>query len=88
MSRQDRRIHPFFGKAGDRKRGYGRASHGPDVVDRIEGGDAAVVVWVVNNRSEEVERLHQRQVVSQTVYSRVVGCIKADNQIWIEGLFW
>ena len=63
------------------------AGHGPDVVDRIEGGDAAVVVRVVDDRSEEVERLHQREVVSQAVYSRVVGCIKADNQVWIERLF-
>ena len=28
----------------------------------------------------------ERQVVAKTVYSRVVGCIKTDNQVWIDRL--
>jgi hypothetical protein len=31
--------------------------------------------------------LHEREVVSQAVYTRVVGSIKADNQIRIMRLF-
>ncbi len=69
-------------------RGDRRAGHRPNVVDGVERGDAAVVVRVVDNRREEVERLHEREVVAKAVYSRVVGCIKTDNQIWIGRLFW
>ena len=85
---QDRRIDTFLRKARDRHRRYWCSGHGPYVVNRVERSDATVVVRVVDDRSEEIERLDQRQVVSQTVYSRVVGCIEADNQIRIKRLFW
>src|ERR1051326_3200277 len=68
---QDRWIDAFLRKAGD---GHGcdwRAGHRPHVVDRIQRRDATVVVRVVNDGSEEIERLDEREVVAKTVYSRV-----------------
>jgi hypothetical protein len=32
--------------------------------------------------------LYEGEVVAETVYSRVVGCVEADNQVWIGRLFW
>jgi uncharacterized protein YecE (DUF72 family) len=84
---EDRGIDALFRKTRDRHRRDRRSGHRPDVVDRIERRDAAVVVRVVDDWSEEVERLHEREVVAKTVYSRVVGCIEADNQIRIGRLF-
>jgi hypothetical protein len=84
---QNRGIDTFLGKAGDGHRGNRRSGHCPNVVDGIERGNATVVIRVIDDWSEEIERLDKREVVAQTVYSRVVGCIKTDNQIWIMGLF-
>ena len=84
---QNRGIDAFLGKTRDRHRCDRRSSHGPNVVNGVERGDAAIVVRVIDDRSEEIERLHECEVVSKAVYTRVVGCIKTDNQIWIAGLF-
>ena len=84
---QNLRIDAFLRKACYGHRRDWRARHRPNVVDRVERSNAAIVVWVVNDWSKEIERLHKRKVVSKTVNSRVVGCIKTDNQIWIGGLF-
>ena len=65
-----------------------RAGHRPDVVDRIKGGDLSVDKRIVNDRRKEIERLHDCEVVTKAVYSRVVGCIETDNQIFVKRLFW
>jgi len=59
------------------------AAHRPDIVDRIERGDAAIIIRIVNNRREEINRLDQREVVAKAIYSRVVSRLDADNQIGI-----
>ena len=71
----------------NRKRRERLAPHGVNVAQRICRGDLPEKIRVVDDRSEKVKRLHQREVISKTVYPRVVGCIKADNQIWVERLF-
>src|SRR6185295_11070555 len=86
--RQDRRIDALLRKTRDRQRGNRRSRHGPNIVNRIQCCNSTIVVRVVDNRREEVERLHEREVVAKTVYARVVGCIETDNQIWIVWLFW
>ena len=78
---------PFFGKAGDGQRGDRRPAHGPHVIDRIERGDAAVIERVVDNRREKIERLHQREIVAQSIHSGVVRFVETDQQIGIERLF-
>jgi len=84
---QDRRIDTFLRKARDGHRRDRRARHGPHVVDRVECRDATIVVGVVDDGSEEIERLDEREVVAKTVYTCVVGRLEADNQIWIVRLF-
>src|SRR5262249_54442602 len=64
---EDRIVHVLFRETGDGQRGDWRARHRPNVVDRIERGDAPVIERVVNNGREEVNGLDQRQVVAQTI---------------------
>ena len=84
---QDREVDPFFRKAGNCHRRNRGAAHGPHVVDRIERRNASVIERVIHNRREEIERLHQRQIVAQTIHSGVVRFVETDQQIRIEGLF-
>jgi hypothetical protein len=84
---KNRRIDTFLWETGD---GHGcdrRAGHRPNVIDGVERGDATIVVRVIDDGSEEIERLDEREVVAKTVYSGVVGRIETDNQIWIMRLF-
>jgi hypothetical protein len=81
-------IDAFLWETRDGHRGNWGSGHGPNIIDRIQGGDPTVVEWFVDNWCEEVERLHQREVVAKTVNSSVVGCIKTDNQVGIVRLFW
>src|SRR5689334_23765939 len=81
--RQDRRIDAGFWETRNRHRRDRCSGHRPNVVDRIERTDAAEVERVVDNRRKKVERLHQSEVVAETVYSRVVGGVETDNQVWV-----
>ena len=78
---ENRKVNTLLWKARNGQRGDWGSSHRPHVVDRVERGNATVIKRVVNYRSEEVERLHERQVVAQAVHSCVVGKVEADNQI-------
>ena len=78
---------PFFGKAGDRQRGERRAGHRPDVVDRVERGDATVIKRVVNDRREKIDRLDDRQIVAQSIHSGVVGFVKTNHDVLVKRLF-
>jgi hypothetical protein len=62
---------------------YRRAAHGPNVIDRIKRRDAAVIRWIINNGREEIERLHQRQIIAQSIHSGVVRFVETDQQIRI-----
>src|SRR5689334_10534958 len=69
-------------------RSDGCSGHCPNIVNRIQGQDATVFIWVVDDGREKIHSLHQSKVVANTVYPRVVGCIETDNQIFVKGLFW
>ena len=43
----------------------GRAAHRVDVGERVGRGDAAEVVRIVDDRREEIDRLHEREIVAQ-----------------------
>ena len=48
-------------------------AHRVDVRERVGGGDPAEVVWVVDDRREEVDRLDDRQLVADAVDAGVVA---------------
>ena len=78
---------PSFGKAGDRQRGERPAAHRIDVAQRIGGGDLAVDVRVVDDRREEIHRLHQRRPTLPRVHTGIVRSPEVDQDAWI-GLSW
>src|SRR5205814_7190447 len=83
---QNREVDALLRKASNRHRGHRRAAHCPHIINRIEGGNAAVIERIVDNRGEEIERLHQREIVAQTIHSGVVRFVETDQQIRIERL--
>src|SRR6185369_10648839 len=83
-----REIDALLWKTSNRQRRDRSSAHRPHIVYRIKSCDATVIKRIVNNRGEKIDSLHKRQVISETVNPCVVGRIKTDNQIWIEGLFW
>ena len=82
------RVDAFLRKTGDSHRRERRACHSPNIVNRIERGYLSVDIRIVDDRCKEIERLHNCEVVAKAVYTRVVGCIEADNQIFVKRLFW
>ena len=62
-----------------------RGAHGVDVGERVGGGDAAVVVGVVDDRREDVDRLDQGEIVAQLDDGGVVGRVVADQHARIGG---
>lgn len=51
----------------------GFAAHRVDVRKRVGGGDGAVIVGVIHNRSEEVDRGNERLVVVEAPNSSIIG---------------
>ena len=62
--RQDLGAERLDREGGDVERGQRRAAHRVDVADRVGRGDATEVVRVVDDRREEVDGLHHRQIVA------------------------
>src|SRR5205807_4136314 len=60
-------------------------SHRVDVRQRVRRRDAAEVVRVIDDRGEEVDRLHDRQVVAQPVDGGIVGGRGVYEQLRIAG---
>jgi hypothetical protein len=81
-------VDAFFREAGYGERGQRGPAHRPHVVDRVERGDPSVIERVVDDGSEEVDGLNYRKVFAEAVYSRVVGRVVADDQVFIKGLSW
>ena len=50
-----------------------RAAHRVNVGERVRRGDPAEVVWVVDDRRKEIDRLQQRETVSQQVDAGIVA---------------
>ena len=72
-------IGQVAGKAADREREERLAAHREDVRDRIRRCDAPVVVGVVDDRREHVDRLHDRLIVVQPHDGSVVERVVADE---------
>ena len=68
------------GKSDDVQRGERLAAHRVDVRQRVRGGDLPEEVRIVDDRREEVDRLHEREIVGQQEDARVVECLAADEQ--------
>ena len=67
-------------EAADREREERLTAHREDVRDRIRGRDAPVVVGVVDDRREDVDRLHDRLIVVQLHDRGVVQRVVADQE--------
>ncbi len=76
-------ISPAAGHARIERAVSGVPAHGVDVAERVRRGDGSERERIVDNRSEKIDRLHQRHVGRQTVHSGVVGGIEADQNIGI-----
>ena len=59
------------------------AAHRVHVADRIGCRDPAIVIWVVHNRRDEVNRLNDRALFVDTIGRRIVGCGRTDEYCWI-----
>ena len=57
------------------------AAHGVDVAHGVGSGDGAVRVRVVNDGREEVERQHDREVVTDAIDRGVVEPVEAEEQV-------
>ena len=68
------------GKADDVQRGERLAAHGVDVGQRVRRGDLSEEVRVVDDRREEVDRLHEREIVGQHEDPRVVEGLAPDEE--------
>ena len=72
-------LEPLLREAGDRERGQRTAAHRVDVADRVRRGDLAVDVRVVDDRREEIDRLHERRPALPPVHTRIVRGPEVDQ---------
>ena len=56
-------------------------AHREHVGKRVAGGNGAELVRVVDNRREEVERQHGRQVVAQAVHGAIVARLEPEHDV-------
>ena len=81
-------VEDLVGKPRDRQRRHGRPAHRVDVAERVGGGDLAVSERVVDDRREEVHRLHERRAAARPpVHTGIVGGPEVDQHPGI-GLRW
>lgn len=59
------------------------SAHGVDVRQRVGRRDLAKQERVVNHRREEVDGLHEAEVLPHLEHTRVVRGVKADKQVGI-----
>jgi hypothetical protein len=81
------KVDAFLWEAGYGEGSDGGSAHRPNVVDRVQRGNASVIVRVIDNGSEEINGLNQRQVLADQVDSGIVGRFDADQKPWVGGLF-
>ena len=79
MSRIVCRFESVFRHRGDRQRGERAAAHRVDVADRVGRGNLAVDVRVVDDRREEVDRLHERRPPLPPEHTRIVRGPEVDE---------
>ena len=71
-------------KADDVERGQRLATHRVHVGQRVSGSDLSEGVWVVDDRREEVHRLHEGKIIGQDEDAGVVERFATDDQTRIE----
>jgi hypothetical protein len=59
------------------------SSHGVDVAQRIGRRNAPEIVWIIDDGRDEVESLHQGQIVGQTINPRVVGSLPTHQEVGV-----
>ena len=70
---------------GDIEREEDGAAHGIDVTHAVRGGDGAVGPGVVDDRGEEIDRLHHRQIGRDAIDRGVVACLETDDEVRMGG---
>ena len=73
ISREHVAAEPLEREGDEVERGQRPRAHRVDVRERVGGRYAAEVVGIVDDRREEVDRLHERQLVADAVDARVVA---------------
>ena len=71
------------GKHDQVQRGHRAGSHGKRVTQCIGRRNLAEHVRIVHQGREEVDRLHDVQVIAQPIHTRITKRIGTDNQIRI-----
>ena len=61
----------------------GPGTHGVNIAQGIRRRNLSECVGVINDRSEEIDRLHQRYIRCDTIHARVVGVIEADKHVLV-----
>src|SRR6185295_8544622 len=61
----------------------GNATHGVHVTQGIGGGNLTVDVRIIDDRREEIDRLHERNLIREAIDTRVVVRGGADEQVRI-----
>ena len=56
-------------------------AHGVDVRQRVGRGDLAEQIGIVDHRREEVDGLHETQVLANAENARIVGGIEPHEQV-------
>src|SRR5439155_1434468 len=72
-------VEPFAGECGDRECCQRRATHRVDVAQRVGRGDLSVGVRVIDNRREEIDRLHERRSALPPEHTRIVRGPEVDE---------
>ena len=72
-------VEALFRKARDRERRDRPSAHRVDVAHRIRRGDLSVDIRVVDDRREEVHRLHQRRSTLPRVHTGIVCSPEVDQ---------
>ena len=70
---------------GDIEREEDRAAHGVDVAHAVGGGDGAVGPGVVDDRGEEIDRLHDGQIGRKAIDRGVVAGLETDDEVRVGG---
>ena len=67
------------GKADDAERREWFTAHRVDIGQRVGRGDLSEVVRIVDDRREEVDRLHEREIIGQPEHPRVIEGLTTDE---------
>ena len=68
-------------EADDAEGGHGNSAHGVAIAQRVGGGDRPEIPRVIDDRGEEIDRLHERQLVADLVHAGVVPGLVADEDL-------